>query len=93
VHRRAISGKRCHYEICGAGFARRVGLCNALKEQEGDLIMLALIATPTGEFIARRNAIRDSWTVAERKHRALVAHVKQHKLIVIGFAARIRRKS
>jgi hypothetical protein len=45
--------------------------------------MLALIATPTEEFIARRNAIRDSWTVAERKHRALVAHVKQHELIVL----------
>jgi hypothetical protein len=43
--------------------------------------MLSLIATPTWEFIARRDAVCSSWTVAERKHRALVAHVKQYELL------------
>jgi len=43
--------------------------------------MLAIIATPFQEFIARRDDIRASWTIAERKHRKLVAHVKQYELI------------
>jgi hypothetical protein len=45
--------------------------------------MLALIATPSLEFIARRDAVRASWTVAERKHRALVADVKQGELLML----------
>jgi hypothetical protein len=43
--------------------------------------MLAIIATPSQQFIARSEAIRASWTIAERKHRKLVAHVKQYELV------------
>jgi hypothetical protein len=42
--------------------------------------MLAFIATPTREFVARQKAVRASWTVAERKVRAVVAQIKQHEL-------------
>jgi hypothetical protein len=42
--------------------------------------MLALIATPTWEFVARQKAVLASWTIAERKQRALVAQIKQQKL-------------
>jgi hypothetical protein len=42
--------------------------------------MLALIATPTREFIARQKAVRASLTVAERKQRAVVAQIKQQEL-------------
>jgi hypothetical protein len=42
--------------------------------------MLALIATPTREFAARQKAVRAAWTIAERKQRALVAHIKQQEL-------------
>jgi hypothetical protein len=55
-------------------------LAKMQRKNEGDTIMLVLIATPTEEFLARRDAIRASWTVAERKYRALVAHVRQSEL-------------
>ena len=42
--------------------------------------MLALIATPTREFVARQKAVRASWTIAERKQRAVVAQIKQQEL-------------
>jgi hypothetical protein len=42
--------------------------------------MLAFIATPTPEFIARQKAVRASWTIAERKVRAVVAQIKQQEL-------------
>jgi hypothetical protein len=42
--------------------------------------MLAFIATPTFEFLARQYAVRASWTLPERKRRALVAEFKQQKL-------------
>jgi hypothetical protein len=42
--------------------------------------MLALIATPTREFVARQGAVRASWILAERKQRAVVAHLKPEKL-------------
>jgi hypothetical protein len=42
--------------------------------------MLALIATPTREFVARQKAVRAAWTIAERKQRAVVAQIKQEKL-------------
>ena len=42
--------------------------------------MLALIATPTREFVARQKAVRASWAIAERKQRALVAQIKQQEL-------------
>jgi hypothetical protein len=42
--------------------------------------MLALIATPTFEFLARQYAVPASWTIPERKRRALVAEIKQQKL-------------
>jgi hypothetical protein len=42
--------------------------------------MLALIATPTREFVARLKAVRASWTIAERKQRAVVAQIKQEEL-------------
>ena len=45
--------------------------------------MFALIATPTREVIAHLDAIRASWTIPERKKRALVANYKQHELLRI----------
>ena len=42
--------------------------------------MLALIATPTREFVARLETVRPSWTIAERKQRAVVAQIKQREL-------------
>jgi hypothetical protein len=42
--------------------------------------MLALIATPTRQFVARLQAVRASWTIAERKQRAVVAQTKQQEL-------------
>ena len=45
--------------------------------------MVALIATPTRELIDLQDAIRASWTAAERKQRALVANVKQLELLRI----------
>jgi hypothetical protein len=42
--------------------------------------MLAFIATPTREFVARQKVVRASWTIAERKVRALVAQIKQQQL-------------
>ena len=42
--------------------------------------MLALIATPTREFIARQKAVLASWTISERKQRAVVAQTKQQEL-------------
>ena len=42
--------------------------------------MLALIATPTREFVTRKKAVLASWTITERKQRAAVAQVKQQEL-------------
>jgi hypothetical protein len=44
------------------------------------MTMLALIATPTREFVARQEEVRASWTIAERKQRAVLAQIKQEKL-------------
>jgi hypothetical protein len=43
--------------------------------------MVALVAIPSGEFIKLRDAIRASWSVAERKLRAQVALTMQHELL------------
>ena len=48
--------------------------------------MVALVATPSGEFIKLRDAVRASWSVAERKLRAQVALTMQHQLLDIAFA-------
>src|SRR6267154_1422925 len=47
---------------------------------KGDMTMLALIATPTREFVARQKAVLASWTIAERKQRAVIAQIKQQEL-------------
>jgi hypothetical protein len=44
------------------------------------MAMLAFIATPSLEFVARQEAVRTSWTIAERKQRAVVAQLKQQEL-------------
>jgi hypothetical protein len=54
--------------------------------------MLALIATPTRETIVRLDAIRASWTIAERKKRALVANYKQQELLrILRILPRLRK--
>ena len=55
--------------------------------------MLAIATTPKQEFIARRDAIRASWTHAERKRRVLVAHVKQSDLIILLPKLREKRRT
>jgi hypothetical protein len=45
--------------------------------------MLALIATPAFESLARQHAVRASWTLPERKQRALVAEIKQEQLALL----------
>ena len=45
--------------------------------------MAALIATASREMIDRLNAIRVSWSIAERRHRARVAYAKQRELMVL----------
>jgi hypothetical protein len=47
------------------------------------MTMLALIASPTREFVARLKAVRASWTIAERKQREVVAQIKQQELGLI----------
>lgn len=42
--------------------------------------MVVLIATPSREIIDLRDAIRASWTAAERKLRAQIAIAKQREL-------------
>ena len=54
--------------------------------------MLALIATPTREFVARQKAVRASWTIAERKKRAMVAQTKQQELGLIVSTRPLRSK-
>jgi hypothetical protein len=44
------------------------------------MAMLAFIATPSLEFVARQDAVRTSWSIAERKQRAVVAQLKQQEL-------------
>jgi hypothetical protein len=48
--------------------------------------MVALVATPSREFTKLRNAIRASWSIAERKLRAQVALAMQHELLDFAFA-------
>jgi hypothetical protein len=48
--------------------------------------MVALVATPSREFIKLRDAVRASWSVAERKLRAQVALTMQHQLLDLAFA-------
>jgi len=45
--------------------------------------MLAFIATLTFGFLARKHAVRASWTLPERKQRALVAEIKQQQLALL----------
>jgi hypothetical protein len=47
--------------------------------------MVALVATPSREFIKLRDAIRASWNVAERKLRSQVALAKQHELLDLAY--------
>ena len=54
--------------------------------------MLALIATPTREFVARQKAVRASWTIAERKQRALIADIKQEQLALILSGGNVQTK-
>jgi hypothetical protein len=45
--------------------------------------MLALIATPSIECLARQRAVRALWTHSERKQRALHAAIKQQQLALM----------
>ncbi len=54
--------------------------------------MLALIATPTREFVARQKAVLASWTIAERKQRAVVAQIKQQDLELLLSMPLLRTK-
>jgi hypothetical protein len=58
-------------------------LCRAsssTNQRKENMAMLALIATPTREFVARQKAVLASWTIAERKQRAGVAQIKLQEL-------------
>jgi hypothetical protein len=48
--------------------------------------MVALVAAPSGEFIKLRDAVRASWSVAERKLGAQVALTMQHQSLDLEFA-------
>ena len=48
--------------------------------------MVALVARPSRDFIKLRDAVRASWSVAERKLRAQVALTMQHQLLDLEFA-------
>jgi hypothetical protein len=48
--------------------------------------MVALVATPSREFIKLRDAVRASWSVAERKLRAQIALTMQLQLLDLTFA-------
>lgn len=54
--------------------------------------MLAFIATPTREFVARQKAVRASLTIAERKQRAVVAQIKQQDLELLLSMPLLRSK-
>jgi hypothetical protein len=55
--------------------------------------MLAFIATPSLEFVARQEAVRTSWTIAERKQRAVVAQLKQQELGLLLWMRVMRSKN
>jgi len=48
--------------------------------------MVALVAKPSREFTKLRDAVRASWSVAERKLRAQVALTMQYQLLDSAFA-------
>jgi hypothetical protein len=48
--------------------------------------MVALVATPSRELVKLRDAVRASWSVAERKLRAQVALTMQNQLLDLAFA-------
>ena len=55
--------------------------------------MLAFIATPSLEFVAWQDAVRTSWTIAERKQRAVVAQLKQQELGLLLWMRVLRSKN
>jgi hypothetical protein len=57
------------------------------------MAMLAFIATPSLEFVARQDAVRTSWTIAERKQRAVVAQLKQQELGLLLWMRVLRSKN
>jgi hypothetical protein len=57
------------------------------------MAMLAFIVTPSLEFVARQDAVRTSWTIAERKQRAVVAQLKQQELGLLLWMRVLRSKN